>query len=85
MAPDVTDVLADVWSRRGRRGSAEAEALAVAAGLAVAVEAAPAAVAALPAFRGDVDARGGGLVLVSHAIHLVSVRLGAVLINTRQV
>ena len=47
MAPDVARNLAVVWPRRGRRTSAEAEALAVLAGLAVGVESSTAAVAAL--------------------------------------
>ncbi|GLY74384.1 hypothetical protein Airi01_026510 [Actinoallomurus iriomotensis] len=51
MAPDVAQDLAVVWPRRGRRGSAEAEALAVLAGLAVGVEAGSAAGAALEVLR----------------------------------
>ncbi|GAA4510752.1 hypothetical protein GCM10023191_073840 [Actinoallomurus oryzae] len=47
MAPDVAQDLAVVWPRRGRRGSAEAEALAVLADVAVGVEAGSAAGAAL--------------------------------------
>ena len=47
MAPDVARDLAVVWPRRGRRASAEAEALAVLAGLAVGIEPSAAAVAAL--------------------------------------
>ena len=56
-APDVTWNLAVVRSRRGRRASAEAEALAVLARLAVGVEADPAAVAALVGLDGR-DVRG---------------------------
>jgi hypothetical protein len=47
MAPDVARNLAVVRPRRGRRASAEAEALAVLAGLAVGVESSAAAVTAL--------------------------------------
>jgi urease beta subunit len=47
MAPDVARNLAVVRPRRGRRTSAEAEALAVLAGLAVRVEPSAAAVTAL--------------------------------------
>lgn len=47
MAPDVARDLAVVWPRRGRRGSAEAEAFAVLADFAVGVEAGSAAGAAL--------------------------------------
>jgi hypothetical protein len=57
MAPDVAWNLAVVWPRRGRRASAEAEALAVLAGLAVGVEARAAAVAALVGLDGR-DMRG---------------------------
>jgi hypothetical protein len=65
MAPDVAWNLAVVRSRRGRRGSAEAEALAVLAGLAVGVESSAAAVAALVGLDGrDV---GGSLVGVHQA------------------
>jgi hypothetical protein len=47
MAPDVARDLAVVWPRGGRRASAEAEALAVGAYVAVGIEAGAAAVAAL--------------------------------------
>jgi hypothetical protein len=57
MAPDVAQNLVVVWPRRGRRASAEAEALAVPAGLAVGVEASATAVAALVGLDGR-DVRG---------------------------
>jgi hypothetical protein len=57
MAPDVARDLAVVRPRRGRRASAEAEALAVLAGLPVGVESSAAAVAALVGLDGR-DVRG---------------------------
>jgi hypothetical protein len=65
MAPDVARNLAVVRPRRGRRASAEAEALAVLAGLSVGVESSAAAVAALVGL-GEWDV-GGWLVGVHQA------------------
>ncbi|GAB2824538.1 hypothetical protein GCM10027176_31320 [Actinoallomurus bryophytorum] len=71
MAPDVARDLAVVWPRRGRRASAEAEALAVPAGLAVGVEAGPAAVAALIGLDGR-DVRGALI-----GVHQAAWKVGA--------
>jgi hypothetical protein len=73
MAPDVARNLAVVWPRRGRRTSAEAEAVAVLAGLADRVEATAAAVAALPVLDRRDDGRAVGVGVHQVASSSVSV------------